>query len=409
MNKDDKQNELETTENLVNGKNLIIPLNKSFFKGTLAVIVFAFILLWGATNSEKVFAVTDKIISLFSPFLVGLCIAFVINTVLCPIENLWDKLTHKDPKKKKAKRPICLILSTTITFGAVFAVIFMLIPEIIQTAKSLIDMLPGITSKVQEWWNFLIEWLAKYDIALPGINLDSAKIMNSISSVISNYGSSVINTTVSITTSIVTFIVNLVLACVFSLYLLAQKETIGSALKSLVTAIIPKKRTDGLFKVLSLANQSFSKFVVGQLLEAVIIGFLCYFGMLIFKMPNPAVISILVGFTALIPVFGAFIGTAVGAFLILITNPIKAVWFVVFILILQQIEGNLIYPKVVGKSVGLPGILVLIAVTIGGGAMGIVGMLFSVPVCSILYTLCKEFIEKRVKPYGKQSVYVITE
>lgn len=147
-----------------------------------------------------------------------------------------------------------------------------------------------------------------------------------------------------------------------------------------------------LLDMLDLINRTFTNFITGQLTEAVIIGALCFIGMSIFRMPYAPAISVLVGFTALIPVFGAFIGTAIGAFLILLVKPIQAVWFVVFIIVLQQFEGNLIYPKVVGKSVGLPGIWVLVAVTIGGNAMGVVGMLISVPLCSVLYVVARNAV-----------------
>jgi predicted PurR-regulated permease PerM len=182
---------------------------------------------------------------------------------------------------------------------------------------------------------------------------------------------------------------------VFSIYLLSQKETIGRQAKKVLFAVFRDDKVEKLLSVASLSNQSFSKFVAGQLLEAVIIGVLCFIGMLIFRMPYAGVISVLVGFTALIPVFGAFIGTAVGAFLILLVNPMKALWFVVFIIVLQQVEGNFIYPKVVGKSVGLPGIWVLVAVTIGGGVLGVAGMLLGVPFASAVYRIIRHDLKKR--------------
>ena len=162
-------------------------------------------------------------------------------------------------------------------------------------------------------------------------------------------------------------------------------------------AVMKPEKLQKLLELLELSNRTFTNFITGQLTEAVIIGALCFVGMTIFGMPYAPAISVLVGFTALIPVFGAFIGTAVGAFLILLVKPIQALWFIVFIIVLQQFEGNLIYPKVVGKSVGLPGIWVLVAVTVGGSAMGVMGMLISVPVCSILYTVSRQAVNDRLK------------
>ena len=174
------------------------------------------------------------------------------------------------------------------------------------------------------------------------------------------------------------------LALAFSLYLLAQKETLTGQAKKVVRALFSEKWAHWITDVARMTNRTFSNFVTGQLTEAVILGTLCFLGMLIFRLPYAGVISVLVGFTALIPIFGAFSGVGIGAFLILLVSPIKALWFVLFFVILQQLEGNLIYPRVVGKSVGLPGIWVLAAVTVGGNAFGLAGMLLAVPLCSVL-------------------------
>lgn len=402
-----KINKDSDTDKQINEKDqyVVIPFNKKFLKYVLLVITFTFFLFWIATNADKAFGAVEKVVTLFSPFLVGLCLAFIINTLLVPFEKIWDKIPSKKSGKAKAKlkRPVCLILSTLIVIGAVFAIIFMLIPELINTFSSLVKMLPDVAKKLEGWWIDLRVWLEHYNIVLPALDFDTGKVLDTVNTFISNYGEKFINTTFHITTTIVTFVVNLVLAIVFSIYLLSQKETIGRQAKKVLFAVFRNDKVEKLLSVASLSNQSFSKFVAGQLLEAVIIGALCFIGMLIFRMPYSGVISVLVGFTALIPVFGAFIGTAVGAFLILLVNPMKALWFVVFIIVLQQVEGNFIYPKVVGKSVGLPGIWVLVAVTIGGGAFGIPGMLFGVPVCSVVYVLLKEFVAKRT---GKEVVSV---
>lgn len=402
-----KINKDSDTDKQINEKDqyVVIPFNKKFLKYVLLVITFTFFLFWIATNADKAFGAVEKVVTLFSPFLVGLCLAFIINTLLVPFEKIWDKIPSKKGGKVKAKlkRPVCLILSTLIVIGAVFAIIFMLIPELINTFSSLVKMLPDVAKKLEGWWIDLRVWLEHYNIVLPALDFDTGKVLDTVNTFISNYGEKFINTTFHITTTIVTFVVNLVLAIVFSIYLLSQKETIGRQAKKVLFAVFRNDKVEKLLSVASLSNQSFSKFVAGQLLEAVIIGTLCFIGMLIFRMPYAGVISVLVGFTALVPVFGALIGTAVGAFLILLVNPMKALWFVVFIIVLQQVEGNFIYPKVVGKSVGLPGIWVLVAVTIGGGAFGIPGMLFGVPVCSVVYVLLKEFVAKRT---GKEVVSV---
>ena len=184
------------------------------------------------------------------------------------------------------------------------------------------------------------------------------------------------------------------MAFVFAIYLLAKKESVAVHLKKLTLTVLPCRRAQRLLNIASLTNHTFTNFVSGQLTEAIIIGALCFVGMLMLDIPYAGAVSTFVAVTALVPIFGAWLGGGFGAFLILLADPVKAVWFVVFLLVLQQVEGNLIYPKVVGKSVGLPGLLVLMAVTIGGEAFGIMGMLFSVPVCAVLYSLYLEFMKK---------------
>jgi len=208
------------------------------------------------------------------------------------------------------------------------------------------------------------------------------------------------------TSSLFGGIVDLVLGFVFSMYVLSQKEKLGSNVKKVMNTFLPQKRVGQVTEIIAISDKAFSNFITGQLTEALIIGALCFIGMVAFNMPYALTISVLVGFTALIPVFGAFIGTAIGAFLILMVSPIKAVWFIVFIIVLQQIEGNFIYPKVVGKSVGLPGIWVLTAVTIGNGMFGLLGMIVAVPTFSVLYTLLKKVVDNKTK---KQKITVDNE
>ena len=275
----------------------------------------------------------------------------------------------------------------------------MVIPAFKETIVSFANKVPQYAKTIESWYYTVVEFLENYNFTLPEISLDVAKLTQIAKEIISDYGSNVLDTTVNVTASIVSAIVDIVLGFVFAIYLLAQKEKLGNQTERATKAVLGPQRAEKLVDITSLTNGVFTKFVTGQLTEACIIGVLCFIGMLIFRMPYAAIISVLVGFTALVPIFGAFIGTGVGAFLILLESPAKAFWFIVFIIVLQQLEGNLIYPRVVGKSVGLPGIWVLAAVTIGGGLFGVLGMLFSVPICSVLYVLFKEFVNKKNNEY----------
>ena len=365
-------------------------LSKKTVKRILLIITFTVLLIWAIYNHKLLFKYIGELYSLISPFVIGLCIAYVVNVIMRPIERLWMKLLSKCKGKwvEKMKRPICLLLSILLVIGIILAVIFIIRPELSDSVSSLVSMVPSYVSEVESWWEALALRLDKYGVELPQFSFDTDKFIQ----ILKDGGTAVLNTTLSATTSIVTAVINIVLALAFSIYVLAQKETLKRQSKKVLAKLMKPEKMQKLLDMLDLINRTFTNFITGQLTEAVIIGVLCFIGMSIFRMPYAPAISVLVGFTALIPVFGAFIGTAIGAFLILLVKPIQAVWFVVFIIVLQQFEGNLIYPKVVGKSVGLPGIWVLVAVTIGGNAMGVVGMLISVPLCSVLYVVARNAV-----------------
>ena len=365
-------------------------LSKKTVKRILLIITFTVLLIWAIYNHKLLFKYIGELYSLISPFVIGLCIAYVVNVIMRPIERLWMKLLSKCKGKwvEKMKRPICLLLSILLVIGIILAVVFIIMPELSDSVSSLVSMVPSYVSEVESWWEALALRLDKYGVELPQFSFDTDKFIQ----ILKDGGTAVLNTTLSATTSIVTAVINIVLALAFSIYVLAQKETLKRQSKKVLAKLMKPEKMQKLLDMLDLINRTFTNFITGQLTEAVIIGVLCFIGMSIFRMPYAPAISVLVGFTALIPVFGAFIGTAIGAFLILLVKPIQAVWFVVFIIVLQQFEGNLIYPKVVGKSVGLPGIWVLVAVTIGGNAMGVVGMLISVPLCSVMYVVARNAV-----------------
>lgn len=374
-------------------------ISKKTVKRILLIIAFTVILIWAVYNHKLLFKYIGELYALISPFVIGLCIAYVVNVIMRPIERMWMKLLSRFKGKwvEKLKRPICLLLSILLIIGIILAVVFLIIPELSESISSLVSMIPSYVTEVESWWEALSERLAKYGVDLPQFNFNPDKLIDFLK----DGGTAVLNTTLSATTSIVTAVINFVLALAFSIYVLAQKETLKRQSKKVMSRLMKPEKMQKLLDMLDLINRTFTNFITGQLTEAVIIGALCFIGMSIFRMPYAPAISVLVGFTALIPVFGAFIGTAIGAFLILLVKPIQAVWFIVFIIVLQQFEGNLIYPKVVGKSVGLPGIWVLVAVTIGGNAMGVVGMLISVPLCSVLYVVARNAVNGR--PLAERS------
>ena len=355
-------------------------LNKKTMQRIMLLITFAVLLFWGLYNISAVTKVLGKLLDLLSPLLLGICIAFVLNLMMAALERLWDRALAKWDSRwsRKLKRPVCLALTMVLFIGIIFAIFFILLPRLEEAGSTLVANIPTYVAQIQA-----------------ELSLDADSVKNTITGFLQEKGDSVVNTTVNITASIVGALVNFLLALVFSLYLLAQKETLLAQSRRLLRRSLPQKAADRLLRLLSLSNNAFSSFVTGQVTEAFILGTLCCLGMLILRLPYALPVSVIIAALSLIPIFGAWIGAATGAFLIVFQSPIKALTFLIFLLILQQVEGNLIYPKVVGKSVGLPGLWVLAAVTLGGGAFGVLGMLLGVPVCSIVYSLVQEFIRSK--------------
>ena len=374
-------------------------LNKKNIKRILLIITFTAFMLWAVLNIGGIAKNIGKAFSIISPFLGGIFVAFIINVLLRPIEKFWRFIWRKANRKtvvKKLMRPVCLILSIAIVFGVIFALLFIVVPQLEETAVSIASRLPDYISYLLSLWDKIVDFCAEHSIEIPQPKLQPEEIAKKIVDLISSHGTSIFDKTVDITSSIVSVVVKAGLSIVFSIYALSQKEKLTGQARKLLRATLSEKNVKRVNHVVVLINRTFTNFVTGQLTEALVIGSLCFVGMLIFGFPYAPIVSVLICFTAIIPVFGAFIGTVIGAFLILFVSPVKAFWFVVFIIILQLFETNLIYPKVVGRSVGLPGIWVLAAVTVGS-TWGIIGMFLSVPTCAVLYFLLKEYVNDTLK------------
>ena len=292
-----------------------------------------------------------------------------------------------------------MLIALILVIGFIVFLLFLIIPNLQNTIAIFADSIPVYNENLQDLLN---SWGIDANI----IN-EVVEVLKSLGDTASTYikenSNQVLETTLGIATNVVTGFVNVTIGLVFAIYFLAQKEKLNTQVNKLMDAYLPDKIINKIKDIASLSNKIFSNFVGGQCLEAIIIGFLCFLGMLILRLPYASTISVLVGFTALIPVFGAFIGTIIGAFLIFMVSPLQALIFIIFILVLQQLEGNLIYPKVVGKSVGLPGIWVLVAVTVGASINGVLGMLLSVPIVSIIYSIVATNVKYRLEEKNKDN------
>lgn len=380
-------------------------LNSKNIKKILFIIFCGSVIFAAVQNFSSVTGFLGTVLSFFKPVITALCIAFVLNVLLTVLETKVFKFM-KNSKKKfvvKLQRPLCLLLTYLITFGIIAVLILIIIPDIIDTVVYLFEKLPSFITEARAW---LEDLLIRFDIptdSLPDFKFDFTAFANTLKDLFSGYSGKIFGDAVNITSSVVNGIFDTVFSVVISVYILAQKENIGHFVKRLIKAFVPERASSLIYHVSHTASGSFSKFISGQLTECVILGVLCYIGMLIFRFPNAAIISVLICVTALVPIVGATIGVVIGFLLILITNPIKALLFVLFFLILQQVEGNLIYPKVVGKAVGLPGIIVVSAVLVGGNIGGVFGTLIAVPTCAVIYTLLKEAIEYMNSKKSKAS------
>lgn len=368
-------------------------------KRILLIISFTVLLYLGLKNIKVILGVFSYLFSLAGPIITGLCIAFVLNIIMSALEKKVFFFMDKSSKQwvRKLKRPISLVSTLLITLGIVALLLRFIIPELTTTITKITENLPGYIDSFITWLNGILgkinpNWVIKAEAEINWVEVLTG-VMNYLFSSISS--SKIINTATGVTTMVFDSLVDIVFSIIMACYVLAQKEKIGAFVKRMLKSILPDKTGNKIISMASLANRSFSSFVSGQLVEAVILGTLCFVGMLIFGFPYALVISIVIMVTALVPMVGAFIGVIVGGLLILTESPSKALLFVVFILVLQQLEGSLIYPRVVGKSVGLPGVLVFSAVIIGSNIGGFAGAMLAVPLCAMLYALLKEEMQNK--------------
>lgn len=374
-------------------------ITKDNKKEIIKIICFAVVLIFAFIHIKEIWNFLGFLIKLLMPFIIGIVIAFVLNILINLIEK---KLLNKSKMSNKSKRTISLILSLAIIFTFIIILLLLIIPQLKNTVELFVDNMPMYEENVKEL-------LDKFNID-PNIVVEIEERVKNFGDVaidfIKNNSDKILEITLGVATNVISVIVNFVIAVVFAIYLLAQKEKLLLQLNKVLRAYFPTSKVSKIRDIAKLSNRICASFVSGQCLEAVIIGVLCFIGMLILGIPYAATISVLIGVTALIPVYGAFIGTIVGAFLIFMVSPIKALIFVIFILILQQFEGNLIYPKVVGKSVGLPGIWVFVAVTIGASLAGVIGMLVSVPIASICYSIIATDVNYRTEAKNNKKIIV---
>ena len=350
-----------------------------------------FSLYLGIHYWPKAVSLIKALFSASMPLILGCIVAYLVNILMSLYERSFFAGT-KNETALKLKRPVCMMGAFVTLFAIVALVIGLILPQLVSCIRLIIEKVPGFIAStlalIDRWEIIPDDIIAK--LAAVDWNSKIGEIISMLTSGLGNVMGVVVNTVSSVFSGLVTGL----LALIFSIYLLSSKETLGRQFERVIHRYLPDRFCNRLDYILDVLDDCFHRYIVGQCIEAVIIGVLCTLGMGLLQLPYSTMIGALVAFTALIPVAGAYIGAIVGAFMILTVNPIQAVIFLVFLVILQQLEGNLIYPKVVGSSMGLPGIWVLAAVTVGGGIMGVGGMLLGVPLAAAAYRLLKDDVNR---------------
>ena len=382
-------------------------LSKMSIKKIRELIVFTALLVVALWKFDVVLGVLKTIWDIIFPFVLGGAIAFLTNVPMSFLEKkIFEKVKKKNKIVRKLKRPISLILTIVLVVGVIALVMFGVIPQLTRTMGTLVTSINDFIPQMQSWIGDFFHNNQEIMNLVDQIEFDPDQAIKWGISLLGNGAGNMMNTTMSAVGSIVSGVATFFIAFSFACYILFQKEKLHIQIRKVFFAFLPRQKADAFLKVCSLTYRTFANFLAGQCLEAVILGSMFVVTLSILRMPYALLIGILIAFTALIPIFGAFIGCAVGSFLIFMVSPQQAILFVIVFLVLQQIEGNLIYPHVVGESVGLPSIWVLAAVTIGGNLMGIVGMLVFIPLLSVLYTIFRECVYLRLK---KQNIKQVTK
>lgn len=366
---------------------------KKIAKWIIGIAAVCIVIFLGLQNIDVVGRVTSKCIGLIMPLILGFVFALILNVPMSFFEShLWSK--SKKQSLQKLRRPTAFIISLVLIVGIIVGVVWLIIPELVAAVKLVAQGVIGFIDKIR---GLSQAELAKIPFGSMLLEVDWDKILNTMQTWLKNQSGTIVNTAVGTVGSLVGGIFDFFVAFVFAIYILFGKDKLKMQASRLIHVWMPNKFAEWFIHASSVASQNFRNFVSGQTLEAVILGTLCMIGMAILRIPYAPMVGALIGVTALVPVVGAFIGGAIGAFVILTVEPIKAVVFLIFLAVLQQLEGNIIYPRVMGSRVNLPGMWILAAVTVGGGIAGPIGMLIAVPIASTVYVLVREATDSREK------------
>ncbi|NLC84267.1 MAG: AI-2E family transporter [Ruminococcaceae bacterium] len=380
-------------------------LNRANVSKIMRLIAFTLILYWALQNYAYLGSFLAAAFTIIRPFLFGGILAFVLNVPMRGIERhlLPDKGGKRHRHIQKIRRPLSLVSTILLFLGVIALILILVVPELIRSVTSLAENLPGFFNSLQIWLQDRLQRFPELANEFNTQTIDWPAISNSLANWLRASAGGLLSSTYNWLSVLVRSIYNTFISVVIAIFILAKKETLGRQARNVIRAYLPASWNEKIYYVTHLFSETFSQFLSGQVLDASIMGVLFLIFMLIFGMPYPLLISVLAAVTDLIPMIGPFIGAIVGIFLIMVVSPIKAFWFLIMFLALQQLEQNVIYPRVVGNSVGLPGIWVLVAVTVGGSLYGILGIFLSIPFFSVLYLLMQNSVRNRLNSQNEAA------
>ena len=361
----------------------------------LLIATYTVVLYLLLTNLGTVVDFLSNLIRLLNPVIIGIAIAYILNILLRLYENkVFAPLNRRKlPLWDKMRRVVSMLLTYLTMLVFIVLLAWFILPQLVASITKLTANIPSNLEYATQLVNNLLERFGLEGDIWNRIAINWNEIMQTIGQVVGESLPYLLDITKKFTGSFI----NVVMGLMLSVYLLFSKEKIARIFKKLTYAFLPRAKADKTLEISTLTNKAFSGFIAGQLTEALILGVLCFVGMNLFSMPYALLVSVIIGVTSIVPIFGAYIGTIPSAFIILMEDPIMAIWFVVFIIVLQQLEGNLIYPKVVGNSIGLSGVWVLFALMVGGSLFGLAGMLLGIPAFAVVYALLRSYTNYRLK------------
>lgn len=393
----------KSRDKTINIEESVVHVNKFSIKKIIMIALGLIIFYLAIKNIAVVISYIGTFISFFTPFILGAALAFIINVPMTKIEGFLFKKVPENPKTrlqrcaKTLKRPVSMLIALVLVFGVIVIAGIIIVPQVASGLESLAEALPGAMDRLQDWISTNANKIDIVENLMNKIDIDLDSVGRELANIAKGWATAMLDSGFSTVSNIVNGIFEFVIGLVFAIYILLQKEKLGRQGKQIVYATFTEKTADKIMYITGMTRDVFKGFISGQCVDGIINAILFFIILTILGIPYAVMISIFSGFMAMIPIIGSFIGAGVGVIIVLIMDPSQVIYFIIMYIIVQQIDGNVIYPLIAGNSMGLPSIWVLMAVTVGGSMMGILGMILFIPICSVLYKLTRHYVLRRLK------------